>query len=808
MQQTRQSTPPEVHVLDPYFADDRPWPLVPLRKKEKFGWSKDMLKKRFGASAPDNYLKMHLTEKQAKELYAEGYNIGLACGDGVCVIDVDPRNFPKDIRSEPGAGPAYTIGALKKLGFGGSFAQIVRTGGGGIHLLARQNETISLPKDLPGYPGIEIKTSSHVVTAGCVHPNGKIYRWEKDTRFVCLDDAPDLSEKFYAFVSKQLAEAGNTKKKKSFGRKVSSQNIGVVSEDELTAILNCINPIPLSDHEWWSVQAAAKSALGDDAYSSLDRWNQRDPKRYDQKTNELRFESIDIDGAREAPKITFATLMFMARQEGGRPANDLCDKLRQKWFEGGWNDELASDADLAADVVEAVTRDWSPPEVKARNGKKTWLEEMNLGFAHVIIGGKAKIMRFTEDGSLRDYIETAAFRSLFRNQIIEINGEKQTKANAWLAHPNRREYDGVDFVPGGETPPGTFNLFTGFGSKPDANASCDKFLNHLRNVICEDNEEGFEYLIRWMAHAIQNPGEKPGVAVILKGKKGVGKDTVAKYFARTIGKKYCTTLAQSTHLTGRFQSHLEQTLLVSIEEGSWAGHRKDEEALKHLLTADEMLIERKGIEAYSIRSSSRFIISTNADWAVPATDDERRFAVFDTKSERKAPNYYSEIYEELENGGADALHHFLLSLDLSEFEVRYAPNSNGLVAQKIASLKGFQKFWFECLYSRTHPGWHPKQLKENSAKWETDELIISKTSLRDAYDERYQRSVQRSEYRFHAIGENQFKRHLVDVCPELRETRSENDFNKSVRCFVIPNLGECRLAFESFLGGEIDWGDW
>lgn len=176
MQQQRQIAPPEVHVLDPYFADDRPWPLVPLRKKEKLGWSKGMLKKRFGSDAPDNYLKMHLTEQQAKMLYAEGYNIGLACCDGVCVIDMDPRNFPEEIRSEPGSGGAYSITVLRKLGFAGSSHQIVRTGGGGVHYIARQIDTISLPKDLPGYPGIEIKTSGHVVAAGSVHPNGKSYR--------------------------------------------------------------------------------------------------------------------------------------------------------------------------------------------------------------------------------------------------------------------------------------------------------------------------------------------------------------------------------------------------------------------------------------------------------------------------------------------------------------------------------------------------------------------------------------------------------------------------------------------------------
>lgn len=573
-------------------------------------------------------------------------------------------------------------------------------------------------------------------------------------------------------------------------------------------MLDFIDPIPLSDHQWWCVQAAAKSALGEGAYPILDPWNQRDPKRYDEKRNELRFESIDIDDTREEPKITFATLMFMARQKGGKAAADLCYELRQKWFEDAWNNELASDADLADDVVEAVTRDWSSKEIAPDNGRKTWLEEMNQGFAHVIVGGKAKIMRVNEDGSRRDNIDIAAFKSLFRNQFVVVDGDKKNKAEVWLAHPSRREYDGVDFLPGSETPPGTFNLFTGFASTPDPNASCEKFLNHLRNVICEDDEAGFDYLIHWMAHLIQHPDEKPGVVIVMRGEQGVGKDTVGAYLSAVIGKQYAPTINQSKHLTGQFLGHLEQALLACVEEGSWAGSRRDDDILKSLITASTMTIERKGIDAYTVRSSARFMITTNSDWAVPAAPKERRYAVYDIKSSRREPEYYSGIYQELEHGGANGLHHLLLSIDLSNFDVRYAPKSIGLINQKVASLRDFQKFWFECLCAGEVPGRHPKQLFEVSTNWDEQEVVVTKASLRDAYAERHQRSVRSAEYRFSAISENQFRRHLLEVCPNARHARLSDDTNKQIRCFVIPNLGECRLAFESFLGGEIDWGDW
>ena len=73
-----------------------------------------------------------------------------------------------------------------------------------------------------------------------------------------------------------------------------------------------------------------------------------------------------------------------------------------------------------------------------------------------------------------------------------------------------------------------FNLWRGFAVKPIA-GTCALLLEHLRHVVCHDNVQLYDYLLNWMARAVQLPGERGHVALVFKGKQGSGKSTVVDY---------------------------------------------------------------------------------------------------------------------------------------------------------------------------------------------------------------------------------------------------------------------------------------
>ena len=83
---------------------------------------------------------------------------------------------------------------------------------------------------------------------------------------------------------------------------------------------------------------------------------------------------------------------------------------------------------------------------------------------------------------------------------------------------------------------------------------------------------------------VQKPDEKPGVALVLRGDEGAGKGFLANMLGRLCPHHY-VVISQSAHLTGRFNSHHQQCLLMFVDEGFWAGDKQGEGALKHLVTS-------------------------------------------------------------------------------------------------------------------------------------------------------------------------------------------------------------------------------
>ena len=116
-----------------------------------------------------------------------------------------------------------------------------------------------------------------------------------------------------------------------------------------------------------------------------------------------------------------------------------------------------------------------------------------------------------------------------------------SRSKLWWAHPARAEFDGVIFAPCGRDANGrevsqdkAFNLWVEYPEQ--GAAGCwDLLKDHIKNIICSGNAEAYEYLLNWMAHLYQRPWEKPGVAVVVWGKKRTGKGTVADAIRETIG---------------------------------------------------------------------------------------------------------------------------------------------------------------------------------------------------------------------------------------------------------------------------------
>ena len=200
-----------------------------------------------------------------------------------------------------------------------------------------------------------------------------------------------------------------------------------------------------------------------------------------------------------------------------------------------------------------------------------------------------------------------------------------------------------------------------------------------------------------MADAIQNPGRRPGVALVIRGKQGVGKGVFVNEFRRLFG-PHGIQVTQSSHLVGNFNAHLRDKLLIFADEAFWAGDKRAEGHLKAMVTEENNIVEMKGVDARDAPNFARLIMASNNDWVVPASVDQRRFVVLEVGNARmQDSSYFKALRDQMEQGGRQALMQFLLDRDLSRVELRRIPRTDALAEQQLRSLDSVGQWLYAAL---------------------------------------------------------------------------------------------------------------
>ena len=237
----------------------------------------------------------------------------------------------------------------------------------------------------------------------------------------------------------------------------------------------------------------------------------------------------------------------------------------------------------------------------------------------------------------------------------------------------------------------------------DAGASArlgfDMFIEHAKKNVCNNDEALFTWLMGYFAHMIQKPYERPLTTLVFRGLKGVGKNALIERVGKLLGSGHFLTAHDSRYLTSNFNGHLDSCLCLVLDEAFWSGDKSAEGKLKGLTTAPEILIERKNKEPYTVDNLVRLVVIGNESWLVPASADERRYAVFNVGEGRRKQGAWFEKLRILldDKGGAEILMHYFKNFDLKKVDVNDAPNTLGLMEQKLESMSAFEQFWHQCL---------------------------------------------------------------------------------------------------------------
>jgi len=427
------------------------------------------------------------------------------------------------------------------------------------------------------------------------------------------------------------------------------------------------------------------------------------------------------------------------------------------------------------------------------------IANMNKKYAVVPVGNKVAIMSETIDPTggevFLQLFKRADLQLLHSNQFVSVGKKEICIADYWITHPYRRGYQGIVFDPTC-TPEHYYNLFRGFPIKP-AEGDCSLYLIHIRDNICCGDKHLFNYVICWMADAIQNPAKRPGVALVLRGQEGVGKGVFASEFGKLFGVHF-VAIYHGHHLTGHFNAHMEGKLLMFADEAFWAGEKASVGILKSLITEDHLMLERKGFDAIKVRNSIRLILASNNDWIVPAGVEARRFLVLDvSNAQRRNTTYFKAILNEMENGGREALMKLLLAVPLGNMDLRTVPQTQALFDNKVHSFEPIERWWYEALVrGEINPFLH----------WPAE------IPCADIYSEFLNdRKLQNDRYR---PDESELGRKLKKLTDgKIAKIRKRDDPGKQFgqkdrrHFYVLPSLKDCRSIFSKVLNFDIEWED-
>lgn len=274
---------------------------------------------------------------------------------------------------------------------------------------------------------------------------------------------------------------------------------------------------------------------------------------------------------------------------------------------------------------------------------------------------------------------TQCYENIILTKLVKVGDllveEEYSFIYKWYKDPEIRTYKSFDFYPKANPPHGVYNLFNGFRAEKEA--VCDiqdikttKMWAHMFN-LCGRDEAIFNYLLKWVSHIIQKPYKRIGTCLLIRSIQGTGKDTFFNFVgSRLLGSQYYFNEANFELIFGRFNSMLENKILIVGNEVNASDTSGLFGKVINTITSPTISIERKGISAYETNNCSAFVFLTNNDFPFKIPESDRRFICWEASPEiANNPQYFSELYKEIESGKIDRLFYdFFNNYDIEDFK--------------------------------------------------------------------------------------------------------------------------------------------
>lgn len=308
------------------------------------------------------------------------------------------------------------------------------------------------------------------------------------------------------------------------------------------------------------------------------------------------------------------------------------------------------------------------------------LHQLNTELVYVKDPGMVVVLESGLKMRASDFVNHAYSNRHYWEELLTPQGEpkmvKKKAANGWLEWAFRLELERIVYAPGGPkiTDAAEYNIWAGWGCEPKKGDI--KPWRDLLDHLFEDCKEEREWFERWCALPLQQPGAKMYSAAVLWGvNTGTGKSLVGYTLGRIYGKNF-TEIGDKELQDDRNEWSIGKQFVMG-DDVTGQDQRKYADKLKKMITQQKMRIDQKYVPSYEVIDVINYLFTSNHPDAFFLEDDDRRNFVHEVSSAAKPREWYQAYMAWLKAGGASALFHHLLNLDLKGMTAEdRAPNTN------------------------------------------------------------------------------------------------------------------------------------
>jgi len=371
----------------------------------------------------------------------------------------------------------------------------------------------------------------------------------------------------------------------------------------------------------------------------------------------------------------------------------------------------------AAEAIrkEELAHESMDPTAPLGSNLREALATLGKRFVPVDVNGKFRVMRKPDLGAFGSDVDaTAVFYQ--KQDFIDLHLDRQiTSTNAQgettTVNPAKMFIEieprksGVVFAPPPvRVSPSVLNIYQGRRTAAKMGA-WDTLHEFIFMVVCKGDQGKFDWLVLWMAHMVQYPGEKPGTAVVCRGEGRTGKGTFGAILS-ALAAPHVKELSHEAHVTGQFAGeHLSKCILAIATEAVFGSDRRVANILKALVTQVTMEVEAKGMNLQTVNSYLRLYIDANGPTPVliEGNGSEERYFVLEISTIHKADtDYFAKVYAAIDGEEMAALLAYLEAYDpasagLRWANVRLAPDSPERRLMAVSSMRSAKRVFLEIL---------------------------------------------------------------------------------------------------------------